>query len=265
MRTNGTLFCIYKEGTLPEWWRYNGNTLSSSPWSGPAGRREREKVWMRSWWSSESTQSCTQRRWWDDTKKNNKAVFACCGKMGCLSMHLNARQCGCVMWSRLRAAASIKKNFANPLSYPAASFFFFTRARLKGRVFSWRCCASLFNCTICHEEEKNTVKVIRKRFSLSRKDGFTLRHRVKPTTLKPCIGIFGRVLFIYLWGQYFTKHIGLLNFTFYTKVSLAPNNWYIFKYNALLIWVCTTHSPQRGTICIEARFVPALLLQFNWS
>lgn len=29
----------------------------------------REKVWMGSWWSSESTQSCTQRRWWDDTKK----------------------------------------------------------------------------------------------------------------------------------------------------------------------------------------------------
>lgn len=34
--------CINKHGTLPEWWRYSGNTLSSSPWSAPGGiQRER--------------------------------------------------------------------------------------------------------------------------------------------------------------------------------------------------------------------------------
>lgn len=34
MRTNETIY-INKHGTLPEWWRYSGNTLSSFPWSGP--------------------------------------------------------------------------------------------------------------------------------------------------------------------------------------------------------------------------------------
>lgn len=33
--------CINKHGTLPEWWRYSGNTLSSSPWSGP------ERIWRQ--------------------------------------------------------------------------------------------------------------------------------------------------------------------------------------------------------------------------
>lgn len=33
--------CINNHGTLPEWWRYSGNTLSSSPWSGP------ERIWRQ--------------------------------------------------------------------------------------------------------------------------------------------------------------------------------------------------------------------------
>lgn len=41
--------CINKRGTLPEWWRYSGNTLSSSPWSGPAGRREMGKKGVNEW------------------------------------------------------------------------------------------------------------------------------------------------------------------------------------------------------------------------
>lgn len=35
--------CINKHGTLPKWWRYSGNTLSSSPWSGP-GNIQRQKM-----------------------------------------------------------------------------------------------------------------------------------------------------------------------------------------------------------------------------
>lgn len=35
--------CINKRGTLPEWWRYSGNTQSSSPWSGP-GRIPRRRM-----------------------------------------------------------------------------------------------------------------------------------------------------------------------------------------------------------------------------
>lgn len=67
----------------------------------------------------------------------------------------------------------------------------------------------LFNCAICQEEEKkSTDKVIQVRFFFSHRDGFTLRHGVKLTTLKPCVRIF-RFSFNYFLREDFIRNNGL--------------------------------------------------------
>lgn len=165
----GILFCINKQGTLPEWWRYNGNTLSSSPWSGPGGRQEIEKVWIGwSCWSSELRQSCRQRRWWDKTKKRTEAVFARCSKRG-RGVFVNAFKCFATAeavwcdlnWERRRQSKWTLLIFSPripPLHQPQLVFFvfFFRSGYIKRQRILMALLRFLFNCAICREEEKKT-------------------------------------------------------------------------------------------------------------
>lgn len=111
----------------------------------------------------------------------------------------------------------------------------------------------LFNCAICHEEEKKAQSRLSEWDSCSHKKTDALSdiksnsqrsNLVLELVWGAChLFIFEDSILLEVWA------FGTLHFIFYLKMSPVPNNKYIWvciRYWELLIWVCTSHSGQRS-------------------